>query len=106
MERWRRVAAVLLGACLLAAPARAEEEASTAYVALVGVGSALSTLVYSPVKLVYATAGLVVTSFAFLLTFGDTDVAGQLFETTVGGDYVITPAHLEGRRDLRFRGGS
>jgi hypothetical protein len=83
-------------------PARAE---STAYNAFVGVGSAVCTLVYSPVKVAYAASGLVVTGLAFLWSFGDTDVTGTLWRTTVGGDYVITPSHLEGRRDIRFTGG-
>ena len=39
-----------------------------------------------------------------LWTFGNTEVAGPLWRTTVAGDYVVTPAHLEGQRDLRFRG--
>ncbi len=88
-----------------AAPAAAQdEEPSTAYDGLVGLGSALCTIVYSPLKVAYAATGLVVTSLAFLWTFGDTDVAGPLWRTTVGGDYVVTPAVLEGRRSLRFRG--
>jgi hypothetical protein len=91
---------------LLAAPgaARAGEGDSTAYTALVGTGSALCTLVYSPIKVVYAVTGLVVTSFAYVWSFGNTDVAGPLLRTTVGGDYVVTPSHLEGERDLRFTG--
>ena len=95
-------ALVLIGVLAWPAPARAE---STAYNAVVGVGSALCTVVYSPLKVAYAASGLVVTGLAFLWTFGDTRVAGPLWRTTVGGDYVVTPSHLEGRRDLRFRGG-
>jgi hypothetical protein len=89
----------------LASPAAAQDgEPSTAYNGLVGLGAAVCTIVYSPLKVVYAASGLVVTSLAFLWTFGDTEVAGPLWRTTVGGDYVVTPSHLEGRRDLRFRG--
>ncbi len=84
-------------------PARAE---STSYNAFVGVGSALCTVVYSPLKIAYAASGLVVTGLAFLWTFGDTRVSGPLWRTTVGGDYVVTPSHLEGHRELRFRGES
>jgi hypothetical protein len=82
-------------------PARAD---STAYTAVVGVGSALCTIVYSPLKVAYAASGLVVTGLAYLWSFGDTDVAGPLFRATVGGDYVVTPSHLEGRRSLHFTG--
>jgi hypothetical protein len=71
---------------------------------MVGVGSALCTIVYSPLKIVYATTGLVVTGLAFLWSFGDSEVTGRLWRTTVGGDYVVTPSVLEGDRDLQFRG--
>ena len=95
-------AAVLIGVLAWPAPARAQ---STAYNALVGAGSAVCTVVYSPLKVAYAASGLVVTGLAFLWSFGDTEVAGTLWRTTVGGDYVVTPSHLEGRSDLRFTGG-
>lgn len=102
-RRLQRLLSVLALCVALAWPAPARAE-STAYNAFVGVGSALCTIVYSPLKVAYAASGLVVTGLAFLWSFGDTDVAGPLFRTTVGGDYVVTPSHLEGRRDLHFTG--
>lgn len=103
----RRALAACALAAVLTSPGTARgEEPSTAYNALVGVGSAVCTVVYSPLKVAYAASGLVVTSLAYLWTFGDTEVAGPLWRTTVGGDYVVTPSHLEGQRDLRFRGSS
>ena len=103
--RLRRLFAVCALAAVCASPARAEDgEPSTAYTGMVGVGAALCTLVYSPLKVVYATTGAVVTGLAFLWSF-DTGVTSTLWRTTVGGDYVVTPAVLEGQRDLRFRGG-
>ncbi len=103
--RLRRVAATCALVAAFASPARAQdEEPSTAYSGMVGVGAAICTLVYSPLKVVYAASGLVVTGLAFLWSFGDGDVTGALWRTTVGGDYVVTPSVLEGHRDLRFRG--
>lgn len=69
-----------------------------------GVGSALSTLVYGPLKLVYAASGAVISAFAYLWTWGDTQVAGPIFSVAIGGDYVVTPAHLAGEQDLAFAG--
>jgi hypothetical protein len=94
------LAAVL---ALAPSPARAEEE-SLAYEGAVGLGAALSTLVYSPVKLAYAAGGLVVSGLAWLWSGGDSSVTKAVFTASVGGDYVVTPAHLEGSRPLEFVG--
>lgn len=103
--RWCRGLAACVLVVALAAPARAEDgEPSTAYNGMVGVAAALCTIVYSPLKVVYAGTGLVVTGLGFLWSFGDGDVTGRLWRTTVGGDYVVTPAVLEGDRELHFRG--
>jgi hypothetical protein len=100
-------AALALAVAVALAPgaARAEEESSLAYDGLVGVGSVVCTLVYSPLKVAYAAGGLVVSGLAWMWTLGDTRVAGPIYRASVGGDYVFMPAHLEGRRELHFRGG-
>jgi hypothetical protein len=97
--------ALALAAVLALAPstARAEED-SLAYEGVIGVGAAVCTLVYSPIKLAYAAGGLVIGGLAWLWTAGDTSVAGPIFTTSLGGDYVVTPAHLDGRRSLEFVG--
>ena len=66
--------------------------------------AALCTLVYSPIKLTYAAGGLLISGLAWLWTAGDTGVAGPIFTASLRGDYVVTPAHLEGRRPLEFVG--
>jgi hypothetical protein len=102
----RIVCVLALAAALAAAPAsaRAQDDESLAYEGLVGVGAALVTLVYSPVKVAYATGGLAISGLAWLWTGGDSSVAGPIFLAAVGGDYVVTPSHLDGRRDLHFNG--
>ena len=101
----RSVLATTVLCIVLATPSGAQEsEPSTAYNGAVGLGAALCTLVYSPLKVAYAATGFVVTSLVFIWTFGDTNAAGPVWRTTVGGDYVVAPAVLEGRRSLRFRG--
>lgn len=86
-------------------PAPAAQE-SVAYTGVIGVGSALCTLVYGPLKLAHAAGGLVLTGLTWLWTGGDIEPARHVFRSAVGGDYVVTPAHLTGERDLRFRGDS
>jgi len=69
-----------------------------------GVGSAICSIVYSPTKLAFAGLGTVVSGLAYLMTGFDSDVARPIFYSAVRGDYVITPAHLEGRRVVEFVG--
>ena len=103
--RLRCVAATCALVAAFASPARAQdEEPSTAYSGMVGVGAAFCTLIYSPLKVAFAATGLVVSSLAWIWTFGDTSIAGPIFERAVGGDYVITPDHLDGEMDLELNG--
>jgi hypothetical protein len=100
----RRLAALVAALALLGlAPAAAAED-STAYTAVTGMGASLATFVYTPLKLVYAVGGTVVSGLAWIFTLGDTSVAGPILRGAVTGDYVVTPANLEGRRSLRFDG--
>jgi len=69
-----------------------------------GAAAALSTLVYGPVKLLYATGGLIVGGFAWAFTAGDTQVAEKVLTRSVRGTYVITPDHLTGEQELVFIG--
>ncbi len=111
LRRARRAAAGLctvLLVVLAALPAVArdhdEPPPATAYSGLVGVGAALGTLVYAPVKIAYAVTGTVISGFAWLWTAGDGDVTRTIFYSAVGGDYVILPSHVEGDRSLEFLG--
>ncbi|GJL67875.1 MAG: hypothetical protein NPIRA06_05100 [Nitrospirales bacterium] len=69
-----------------------------------GIGSALLTVVYFPVKLAYAILGGVVGSFTYGLTGGDLDTAKAVWEPSFYGTYVITPDHLKGNEPVRFIG--
>lgn len=104
-----RLAAAALGLLLLLAPSASqardrEEEPSAAYTALTGIGATLCTLVYTPLKVVYAAGGTVLSGIAWAWTLGDTEVAGPIVRRSVRGDYVVTPRHLEGRDRLEFVG--
>ena len=69
-----------------------------------GAAAAISSLVYGPVKLLYALGGLVVGSFAWAFTAGDTEVASMVFTRSLRGNYVITPEILVGDQSLEFIG--
>lgn len=103
----RRISAALLVLALAGAPSAAwagDAAKETGREGGLGAAAALSTLVYGPVKLLYATGGLVVGSFAWAFTAGDTQVAEKVFTRSLRGTYVITPDHLTGERELVFIG--
>ncbi len=69
-----------------------------------GAAAALSSLVYGPLKLAYATGGVLVGAFAWAFTAGDTEVADKVFTRALRGNYVITPEILMGQAPLHFIG--
>ncbi len=105
----RTLVALQLGIALLAAAPAAwarQEDESVAFEGVVGVGAAICTLIYSPFKVAYAIGGSVVSGLAWMWTLGDTSIAGPIFRSSVRGDYVVTPSHVAGQRELRFFGPS
>ena len=70
-----------------------------------GAVAALTSLIYSPIKLLYAASGIALGSGSFIWTWGDRDAAMKVVNTSVGGDYVITPEMLRGSANLRLTGG-
>jgi len=91
--------ALALAAATAATPAQAAGNETA-----MGVGSAVCSLVYAPTKLAFAGLGTVVSGLAYLMTGFDSEVARPIFYSATRGDYVVTPAHLEGRRVLEFVG--
>ena len=94
--------------CILAlaiAPgaAYAEEDGLTNE-AGVGMLAALSTLIYGPTKIVYASMGMVFGGVAWGLSGGDNDVMKAVITPSVRGDYVVTPAHILMEQPLEFLG--
>lgn len=70
-----------------------------------GLGSVLCSVVYAPVKVVYAVGGLIVGGFGWAFSGGDNTVATSIIDPAVRGDYIITPDILRGRQRLEFYGG-
>jgi hypothetical protein len=97
----------LLAVALVAAPSAAFAEGKAAEVSReggLGAAAAVSSLIYGPVKLVYATGGLIVGAFAWVFTAGDSQVAEKVFTRSLKGTYVITPEILVGEQRLVFIG--
>lgn len=103
----RRTLALGLAVALLAAPSVSLAGDHTKEVSKesgMGAAAALTSLVYSPVKLVYAVGGLVIGSLAWVFTAGDTNVADKVYVRSLRGTYVITPEILRGEEPLVFIG--
>lgn len=71
----------------------------------VGLTAGLCTLVYTPVKIVYAAVGLPLAGVVFVLSGFNGDASGRLATAAIGGDYVVTPDHIMRRKTLRLIGG-
>ena len=68
------------------------------------VGTVLANVVYFPAKVVFAGAGALTSGAAYLLTLGDAEVSRSIWTPSVNGDYVVTPAMIEGKRAVHFVG--
>lgn len=69
-----------------------------------GIASLITTLPYGAVKLAYAGLGAIFGGFTYVLTAGNEDAAGAVWEKSLLGTYVLTPAHLTGEEPIRFIG--
>jgi hypothetical protein len=97
----------VLAVTLIGAPSvgfAGEKAASVSRESGLGAAAAISSLVYGPVKVFYALGGLVIGSFAWVFTAGDSEVAEMVFTRSLRGTYVITPEILVGDERLEFIG--
>ena len=69
-----------------------------------GVGAALASVFYIPVKVTYAGLGLLTGGLGYLLSGGKADVANNIIYPAVRGNYVVTPSHLKGTEPIYFVG--
>jgi hypothetical protein len=69
-----------------------------------GTLTVLTNVIYMPAKLVYATLGGITGGLAFALTGGDTQTAENVWVTSMGGNYVVTPNMLRGEEAIAFSG--
>ena len=98
-------AVAVVGIALAPGTAAAESEAATIGKDFgLGLGSMVTSLLYGPAKIIYATGGCIVGGFAWVFSGGDNETARTVVMPAVRGDYVVTPAILRGERPLEFYG--
>ena len=88
---------------LAPAPARAEQESGPENFG-VGIGAGICTLVYTPLKVVYAATGLPIGGLVYIWSVGDAEAAAYVIKRAATGDFVATPSHLRREQRLRFAG--
>lgn len=86
-----------------AAPAVAQQ-GDYVYDAGIGTACVFTNLLYMPAKFVYATLGGVTGGLAYLLTGLNLETAEKIWTPSLGGNYVVTPAHLRNEQTLYFSG--
>jgi hypothetical protein len=76
------------------------------YASDAGLGTAcvFINLLYMPAKLVYAALGGLTGGVAYLLTGLNYEVADRIWAPSLGGNYVVVPAHLRNEQTLYFSG--
>ncbi len=81
-----------------------EETESTSSQFGLGAASFFVTLPYSAAKVTVAALGGIFGGFTYLFSAGNEKAAKAVWDTSLRGTYVITPAHLKGEKPIRFFG--
>ena len=68
------------------------------------VASGALSILYTPVKVVYAGLGGIIGGLAYIVTAGNGHVAQNIGDVSLKGSYWVKPSHLEGNEPLRFQG--
>ncbi len=68
------------------------------------VASGALSLLYTPIKVTYAVLGGFFGGFAYILTGGNTETATAIWDSSLGGTYLIQPDHLRGDESILFMG--
>ena len=87
-----------------AAPSTNAAEEGVGETAGYGVGAAVATVLYVPVKVTYAGLGVLMGGLGYLFSGGRADVANNIIYPAVRGDYVVTPSNLKGTEPIYFVG--
>jgi hypothetical protein len=72
----------------------------------VGIGAAtvVADVVYVPTKVVYALLGGITGGAGWAVTGGNSQVSDTIWRSSLGGDYVLTPAMVRGDEPIHFSG--
>jgi len=66
--------------------------------------SGLATIVYFPLKAVFALGGGIVGGLTYAFTGGDEEATNKVWHTSMEGDYMVEPENLTGEKPLNFIG--
>lgn len=99
------LAVVVTAGLAVPAAAGAEEIRQAGRDAGIGLATVVANVFYIPAKVVYAAVGGVTGGLTYALTAGNTDAAQKVWVASGGGDYVLSPAQLQGREKIHFSGG-
>ncbi len=95
---------VLVLGCQVTLSVRTVSAAGSGTEAIQGLGSYFLTLPHGGIKMAVAVLGAVVGGLGFVFTGGDKATANKIWGPSLGGEYVITPEHIRGEKDLPFFG--
>lgn len=99
------VAEAVSPAPVVAAPVVAENSGTSDDPSLgLQIASGALSILYTPVKVVYAGLGGLFGGFVYLLTAGNEPAAQSVWDASLKGTYWITPDHLQGNEPVRFKG--
>jgi len=109
MKRKLLVVAIVFGLALAAAPSANAgtrfEDSSTGRQVILGTGSGLASLLYSPAKFCYAAGATITGGLVLAFTAGASqDTAGTIVRQGVLGDWWVHPDVFTGHRALHFVG--
>lgn len=77
---------------------------SPGYQPMTYVGTVLGNILYFPAKAIFAGGGAVVSGASYVFTGGDEKVSSHIWNTSTGGDYLLTPAMIAGEKPVHFAG--
>ena len=99
------VAASICGVLALA-PARslANDTEQAGVDAGLGIGTVAANLLYVPAKLCYAVLGTLTGGAAYVVTGFNQTTAEDIIVPALGGDYVLSPEQVAGRKAFHFSG--
>lgn len=66
--------------------------------------SGLATIVYFPVKAAFSLAGGIVGGLTYAFTGGNEEATKDVWNASMGGDYIVEPENLTGEKPLNFIG--
>ena len=66
--------------------------------------SGLATIVYFPLKAVFALGGGIVGGLTYAFTGGNEEATNKVWHTSMEGDYMVEPENLTGEKPLNFIG--